>query len=80
MTVQKTPWDLIQFRHDLLNLIKMMTKDWPFPNPNACGYCGYHNLCTNRGLFYASQRLATVKATMNQWEGFQVAPTKGVEV
>ena len=38
---QKSAWDHQLFKADFLNIVKMMTKDWPFPNPNACGFCGF---------------------------------------
>ncbi|NQV15115.1 PD-(D/E)XK nuclease family protein [bacterium] len=75
---QKPDWDLIQFRYDLLNIIKMITKDWPFPNPSACGFCGYHNACESRGLFYASAKLTRVKATLNEWAESPNCPQKGI--
>ena len=62
IVAQKTPWDLIQFRHDLLNLIKMMTKDWPFPNPGACGFCAYQTVCGQRSLCHAASKLERVQA------------------
>ena len=63
---EKPVWDHTQFRHDLLNLLKMMTKDWPFPNPSACGYCSFHGPCESRGLFYASKKLDKLKQTLDE--------------
>ncbi len=58
---QKSVWDHQQFKIDLLNIIKMMTKDWPFPNTNSCGFCGYQEPCQARTLLYASAQVRRVK-------------------
>jgi len=58
---QKSSLDHQQFKHDLLNIIKMMTKDWPFPNTNACGFCGYQEQCHSRSLLDASPQIRRVK-------------------
>ena len=41
-------WQLRQFRLELENIIKMMTKDWPFPNTASCGFCAFHDHCDDR--------------------------------
>jgi RecB family exonuclease len=61
MACEKPVWDLTQFKQDFLNLVKMMTRDWPFPNPNACGFCAYHQNCYQRTLFHASSRIQRVQ-------------------
>jgi RecB family exonuclease len=58
---QKSSLDHQQFKHDFLNIIKMMTKDWPFPNHNACGFCGYQEQCHSRTLLDASPQIRRVK-------------------
>ena len=58
---QKSSLDHQQFKHDFLNIIKMMTKDWPFPNTNACGFCGYQEQCHSRSLLDASPQIRRVK-------------------
>ncbi len=61
---QKTIWDHQRLKQDLLNIIKMMTKDWPFPNTNACGFCAYHTLCQDRTLLHASAQINRVKSDL----------------
>ena len=61
---QKPVWDYQRFKHDLLNIIKMMTKDWPFPNPNACGFCAYQSHCQERTLLHASPQIDLVKSDL----------------
>jgi RecB family exonuclease len=58
---QKSALDHHLFKHDLLNIIKMMTKDWPFPNPNACGFCGYQERCHSRTLLDTAPQVRRVK-------------------
>lgn len=64
MACDKPVWDLSRFKQDFLNLVKLMTKDWPFPNPNACGFCAYHGICRQRSLFHASSRILQVQAEL----------------
>jgi RecB family exonuclease len=61
---QKPVWDYQRFKQDLLNIIKMMTKDWPFPNPNACGFCAYQSHCQDRTLLHASPQIDRVKSDL----------------
>ena len=61
---QKPVWDHQRFKQDLLNIIKMITRDWPFPNPGACGYCAYQDICQDRTLLYASPQLDRVKSDL----------------
>ena len=63
---QKTPWDHQQFKQDLLNLLKLMTRDWPFPNPGACGFCAYQTPCQDRTLLHASPHISRVKTDMSE--------------
>jgi RecB family exonuclease len=58
---QKSVLDHQQFKHDFLNLIKMMTKDWPFPNTNSCGFCGFQERCHSRTLLDTSRQVRRVK-------------------
>ncbi len=39
---------LREFREQMKNLLKVMLKDWHFPNPNHCQLCGYTGTCVNR--------------------------------
>ena len=61
---QKTVWDHQRFKQDLLNIIKMMTKDWPFPNPTSCGFCSYQTVCQDRTFLYASPQIDRVKTEL----------------
>jgi len=45
---QKGMHELKQFRQDLSNLLKSMLKSWHYPNPNACSFCSYSELCIKR--------------------------------
>jgi hypothetical protein len=58
---QKSAWDHQQFKHDFLNIIKMMTKDWPFPNTNSCGFCGFQERCHSGTLLDTSRQVRRVK-------------------
>jgi len=68
---QKPAWDLLRFRQDLLNLLKMMTKDWPFPNPNACGFCAFQSPCADRTLYYGSSRVRKLKTYLVELELYE---------
>ena len=63
---QKPAWDHQRFKQDLLNVIKMMTKDWPFPNPNSCGFCGFQTICQDRTLLHASPQIGRVKSDLEE--------------
>ena len=63
---QKPAWDHQRFKQDLLNIIKMMTKDWPFPNPNSCGFCGFQTICQDRTLLHASPQIGRVKSDLEE--------------
>ena len=63
---QKPAWDHQRFKQDLLNIIKMMTKDWPFPNPNACGFCGFQAICQDRTLLHAAPQIDRVKSDLEE--------------
>jgi RecB family exonuclease len=45
---QKSMPELKQFRKDLSNLLKSMLKSWQYPNPNACSFCSYAEVCIKR--------------------------------
>ena len=45
---QKGMPELKQFREDLSNLLKSMLKSWHYPNPNACSFCSYSEVCIKR--------------------------------
>ena len=66
ISCEKPAWDLIRFKTDLQNVVKMITKDWPFANPAACSYCAYHDPCNSRSLFYASSKLKRVKDNLRE--------------
>ncbi len=66
MACEKPVWDLMRFKQDFLNLVKMITRDWPFPNPGACGFCAYHAICRQRSLFHASSKVLKVQADLEE--------------
>ena len=45
---QKGMLELKQFRKDLSSLLKSMLKSWHYPNPNACSFCSYSEVCIKR--------------------------------
>ena len=48
ISVEKPSWELFQFKQELLDIIKMMTRDWAFPNTASCGFCAFHDQCDDR--------------------------------
>jgi len=45
---QKSIIELRQFREQMKQLLKVMLKDWHFPNTNHCNLCAYTTVCVNR--------------------------------
>ncbi len=74
---QKSAWDHQQFKHDFLNIIKMITKDWPFPNPNSCGFCAYQDICQDRTLLHASPQIKRVKSDLVELGMVKTTAEKG---
>ena len=74
---QKPVWDHQRFKQDLLNIIKMMTKDWPFPNPGACGFCAYQAICQDRTLLHASPQIDRVKSDLAELGMLKITAEKG---
>ena len=74
---QKPVWDHQRFKQDLLNIIKMMTKDWPFPNPGACGFCGYQAICQDRTLLHSSPQIDRVKSDLAELGMLKITAEKG---
>ena len=56
ITCEKPAWELMQFRQELKNIIKMMTRDWVFPNTASCGFCAFHEPCDDRMALHLSNR------------------------
>lgn len=48
LRVRKSIEDLRGFREDVRRLLNVMLKDWHYPNPNACSFCGYREICAQR--------------------------------
>ena len=57
ISVEKPSWELFQFKQELQNIIKMMTRDWAFPNTASCGFCAFHEPCDDRMALHLSHRL-----------------------
>ena len=53
---------LREFRMQMKNLLKVMLKDWHFPNPNNCNICGYTSVCVNRKTFDDALKLIKTEA------------------
>ena len=48
ISCEKPSWELFQFKQELLDIIKMRTRDWAFPNTASCGFCAFHDQCDDR--------------------------------
>lgn len=68
ISVEKPSWELIQFKQELSNIIKMMTWDWPFPNTASCGFCAYHEYCEDRSVVHLNNRFSKVSHLLPQDE------------
>ena len=68
ISVEKPSWELIQFKQELSNIIKMMTKDWAYPNTSACGYCAYRDHCDDRSVMHLSHKFSKVSHLLSQDE------------
>lgn len=66
ISVEKPSWELIQFKYELGNIIKMMTKDWAYPNNASCGFCAYHEHCEDRSMMHLSHRFLKVSHQVQQ--------------
>ena len=58
--VEKPSWELIQFKQELRNIIKMMTRDWAFPITSSCGFCAYRDQCDDRSVMHLNNRFSKV--------------------
>ncbi len=57
---EKPSWELIQFRQELKNIVKMMSRDWVFPNTASCGFCAFQDQCDDRSALHLSHRLKRI--------------------
>jgi RecB family exonuclease len=48
LRTQKSLQDLRHFRKETVDLLKVMLKDWHFPNTNGCLICSYKDNCLSR--------------------------------
>lgn len=60
ISVEKPSWELIQFKQELSNIIKMMTRDWAFPNTSSCGFCAYRDHCDDRSMMFLTNQFSKV--------------------
>ena len=65
---QKGLPELKQFRLDLSNLLKSMLKSWHFPNPNACSFCSYSEICIKRHQDISSKLVQEAKELLKETE------------
>ncbi len=65
---QKGMPELKQFRLDLSNLLKSMLKSWHFPNPNACSFCSYSEICIKRHQDISSKLVQEAKELLKETE------------
>ncbi len=68
ISVEKPSWELWQFREELGNIIKMITKDWAFPNNSACGYCAYRDKCDDRSAVHLVHQYANLHQVLPEVE------------
>jgi RecB family exonuclease len=68
ISCEKPSWQLRQFRLELENIIKMMTKDWPFPNTASCGFCAFHDHCDDRLMMNMTNKYAGVRHIISHHE------------
>ena len=66
ISVEKPSWELIQFKQELRNIIKMMTKDWAIPNTSSCGFCAYRDHCDDRSVMHLSHKFSKVSHLLAQ--------------
>ena len=60
--------ELKQFRQDLSNLLKSMLKSWHYPNPNACSFCSYSEMCIKRHQDISSKLVQEAKELLKETE------------
>ncbi len=65
---QKGLPELKQFRQDLSNLLKSMLKSWHYPNPNACSFCSYSEICVKRHQDISSKLVQEEKELLKETE------------
>jgi len=68
ISVEKPSWELIQFKQELSNIIKMMTRDWAFPNTSSCGFCAYRDHCDDRSMMFLNNQFSKVSHLLPQDE------------
>jgi RecB family exonuclease len=66
--VEKPSWELTQFKQELRNIIKMMTRDWAFPNTASCGFCAYRDHCDDRSVMHLNNRFLKLSHLLPQDE------------
>jgi putative RecB family exonuclease len=65
---QKGMHELKQFRQDLSNLLKSMLKSWHYPNPNACSFCSYSEMCIKRHKDISADLVEEAKKLLKETE------------
>ncbi|MBT6759465.1 MAG: PD-(D/E)XK nuclease family protein, partial [Candidatus Marinimicrobia bacterium] len=68
ISVEKPSWELIQFKQELGNIIKMMTRDWAIPNTSSCGFCAYRDHCDDRSVMHLRNQFSKVSHLLSQDE------------
>jgi RecB family exonuclease len=69
---QKGMPELKQFRRDLSNLLKIMLKNWHYPNPNACSFCSYAEVCIKRHKDIPAELVQEAKELLKETEEVQL--------
>ena len=62
----KSIQDLRHFRSEVSNLVKVMAKDWSFPNPSSCAFCSYTQHCTARAQVLPDHKLDNARAILQE--------------
>jgi RecB family exonuclease len=59
---------LRHFRKEIANIVKVMSKDWTFPNPSSCSYCGYTQECAARAQILPDRDLNNAQKMLQELE------------
>jgi hypothetical protein len=58
---QKGEEEMKLFKEELNHLLKVMLKDWHFPNPNHCQFCNMTQACTSRAQLLDKKEMQEAK-------------------
>jgi len=64
----RTLEELRHFRSEVANLVKVMSKDWSFPNPSSCAFCSYTQHCAARAQVLSDHKLGQAHELLTELE------------